>query len=209
MDQARSAGEGLKATMESLREEREAELLMMERGRGESVLKEQEAWKVKVKAMEELWEGEKDELKTAHDGDVKIMMDRMEKKEALLDSIRADNVKMRRSLDEAISRLRASQEDVIDCVLMKNVLLDWHSKRGEERVAVMGVMASMLGFDDDEKERASVHNKGADEDSQGVVSRVVGAVAAPLPKSAIDVNELQGETVGEKWKSFLLAEIGD
>ena len=56
---------------------------------------------------------------------------------------------------------------------------------------------------------AAVYNKGADDNDKGVVSRVVGAVAAPLPKSAVDVNELEGETVSDKWKAFLLSEIGE
>lgn len=162
-----------------------------------------------MSALGELHESEKADLAAAHNGDIRIMTDRMEKKEALLDSIRAENVKLRRSLDEAIARLQVSQEEVIDRVLMKNVLLDWHSKKGEERAAVMGVMASMLAFNDEEKERAEVYNKGVDKNNKGVVSRVVGAVAAPLPKSAVDINELEGETVSDKWKAFLLSEIGD
>ena len=136
---------------------------MMERGRLESLAAEQEAWRAKMSALGELQETERADLAAAHDGDIRIMTDRMEKKEALLDSIRAENVKLRRSLDEAIARLQVSQEEVIDRVLMKNVLLDWHSKKGEERAAVMGVMASMLAFNDEEKERGESARGAKDE----------------------------------------------
>lgn len=110
---------------------------------------------------------------------------------------------LRRSLDEAIHRLQTSQEDVIDRVLMKNILLDWFSKTGKGKKDVLALMASVLHFTEEEKDAIHIG------DHSGALGKVVGAVAAPLPPSAADIDHLEGDTVREKWVNFLLAEAGD
>ena len=110
---------------------------------------------------------------------------------------------LRRSLDEAINRLQTSQEDVIDRVLMKNILLDWFSKNGKGKREVLAVMASLLHFTEEEREKIHLGDGG------GTLGKVVGAVAAPFPPSAADIDHLEGDSVREKWVNFLLAEAGE
>jgi len=109
---------------------------------------------------------------------------------------------LRRSLDEAIHRLQTSQEDVIDRVLMKNILLDWFSKTGKSKRDVLALMASVLHFTEEEKDAIHIG------DHSGTFGKVVGSLAAPLPPSAADIDHLEGDTVREKWVNFLLAEAG-
>ena len=193
--------------MSKLQDERDAELGMMEQQRLDSLTAEQESWRTKLAATARLHEGEVQEIEAKHQEDLKAQQERYKKQEARLDETRADNVTLRRSLDEAIGRLQATQEEIIDRALMKNVLLDWHSKQGEERNAVMSIMASMLNFSDEEKKTAEVYNNVAGK--EGVVRRIVGNIAAPMPQPAVNVNELEGDTVSDKFQAFLLAEIGD
>ena len=89
---------------------------------------------------------------------------------------------------------------------MKNILLDWIERSGKERMQVLEIMASVLKFSDEEKSKVGVrahqHQHGP-----GALHAVVDAVAAPLPHS-VNVEELDGENVREKWVAFLLAETG-
>lgn len=110
---------------------------------------------------------------------------------------------MRRSLDEAIHRLQTSQEDVIDRVLMKNILLDWFSKSGKSKRDVLALMASVLHFTEEEKDAIHIG------DHSGTLGKVVGSLTAPPPPSKADIDHLEGDTVREKWVNFLLAETGD
>jgi len=64
-------------------------------------------------------------------------------------------------------------------------------------------MASVLHFTEEEKDAIHIG------DHSGALGKVVGAVAAPLPPSAADIDHLEGDTVREKWVNFLLAEAGD
>ena len=126
--------------------------------------------------------------------------------ECTVEKLRSENNQMRRSLDEAIQRLQATQEDVIDRTLMKNILLDWctmHDK--SKRQQVLELMANVLHFSEDEREKVHLTHM----DIESVRDRVVGAIAAPLPPSKADVEHLQGENVREKWISFLMAETDD
>jgi hypothetical protein len=109
---------------------------------------------------------------------------------------------LRRSLDEAIHRLQSNQEDVIDRSIMKNILLDWHAKSGKNRRDVLHIMASLLHFTEEEKDKVGV----GDNPHTGPIGKVVGAVTAPLPHSDL---HLEGDTVREKWVSFLLSEAGE
>ena len=75
-------------------------------------------------------------------------------------------------------------------------------KEKEKRQQVLELMASLLHFTHEEKE--SVHMTHLDIDSMR--SKVVGAIAAPLPPSKAILEQLEGENVSEKWISFLMAE---
>jgi hypothetical protein len=106
-------------------------------------------------------------------------------------------------LDEAIHRLQTNQEDIIDRSLMKNILLDWHSKSGKARREVMLVMASVLHFTEDDKNKCGIG------DGSSTIDRVVGAVAPPLTPAVKLPEELDGDTIREKWVNFLIAECGE
>lgn len=81
---------------------------------------------------------------------------------------------------------------------MKNILLDWFAKGGKGKKDVLTVMASLLHFTEEEKDKIHI--------SEFNIGKVVGAVAAPLPPSKADVEHLEGQNVREKWVNFLLAE---
>jgi hypothetical protein len=116
---------------------------------------------------------------------------------------RTEGRNLRRSLDEAIHRLQTTQEDVIDRSLIKNMILDWFSRKGKGRQEVLLIMSSLLHFTEDEKEKVGMG------EHSGAFHKVAGAVAAPLPRSAIDPDKLEGDNVREKWVNFLMAETGD
>lgn len=116
---------------------------------------------------------------------------------------RKDNLNLRKALDEAIARLQTSQEDVIDRNLIKNIILDWHAKKGKAKRDVMILLGSILHFTEDEKDKAFIS------DGPGTFDKVVSAVAAPLPASKLNVDKIEGDSVREKWVNFLLSETGD
>lgn len=116
---------------------------------------------------------------------------------------RKDNLNLRKALDEAIARLQTNQEDVIDRSLIKNIILDWHVKKGKAKRDVMILLGSILHFTEDEKDKAFIG------EGPGTFDKVVGAVAAPLPPAKLNVDKIEGDTVREKWVNFLLAETGD
>ncbi len=116
---------------------------------------------------------------------------------------RRDNMNLRKALNEAISRLQTNQEDVIDRSLIKNILLDWHAKKGKAKRDVMILLGSILHFTEDEKDKAFIG------DGPGTFDMVYGAVAAPLPPAKLNVDKIEGDNVREKWVNFLLAETGD
>ena len=121
----------------------------------------------------------------------------------ILQECRRDNLNLRKALDEAIARLQTNQEDVIDRSLIKNIILDWHSKKGKGKRDVMVLLGSILHFTEDEKDKAFIG------EGPGTLDKVYGAVAASLPPAKLNVDKLEGDTVREKWVNFLLAETGE
>ena len=106
---------------------------------------------------------------------------------------------MRRSLDEAIHQLKATQDDIIDRTFMKNILFDWLTKKGvKERQDVLELMAKILHFSDEEKQQVHIsHSTG------------LGFLVGNFPEPKADMEHLEGENVREKWVNFLLAETDD
>lgn len=86
---------------------------------------------------------------------------------------------------------------------MKNVLLDWFNKSGKGKKDVLEVMASLLHFSDQEKEKIHIY------EGPGALGKVVGAVAAPLPPAATNPQQLEGSNVREKFVNFLMAETDE
>lgn len=92
---------------------------------------------------------------------------------------------------------------MIDRNLIKNIILDWHAKKGKSKRDVMILLGSILHFTEDEKDKAFIS------DGPGTFDKVVSAVAAPLPASKLNVDKIEGDNVREKWVNFLLSETGD
>jgi chromosome segregation ATPase len=204
LERALLSRNNLQVALESFQGEREAELAMMEEQRLEVEQSTRAAHAAAMDAMREANEALLREIQMAADASVRHSMEEIQSLESKLAAFKADNVQMRRSLDEAIYRLQATQEDVIDRTLMKNILMDWLTKTGtKERKDVLELMASVLHFTEEEKERVHIGPHA------GTLEKVVHTVAAPIPPSKADVEHLAGDTVREKWVNFLLAETED
>ena len=198
-----TANTNLQAALEAFQEERLAEVALMEEQRIAAELALEAAHSASLHAARQTHEAEIKQVQAAADSAVKNVLEEVHGLEAKLEKYRSENSQMRRSLDEAIHRLQTSQEDVIDRTLMKNILLDWCTmKDREKRHQVLQLMASVLHFTDEERQK--VHLTHMDIDS--VRAKFVGALAAPLPPPKADVEQLEGNNVREKWVSFLLAE---
>jgi len=203
-----TARNNLQMALESFQTEREAELGMLEEQWSEKQHSMAEAHAAALEATYESHQVELREIQEAANQAVQNSMEEIKQLETKLEQLRTENVQTRRSLDEAIHRLQSTQEDVIDRQLMKNILMDWLTNAGhnsKERAQVLELMASVLHFTDEEKEKvhiSNVHTHGG----IGAIKRVGSVVAAPLPPSRADVEHLEGDNVREKFVNFLMAE---
>ncbi len=202
-NRALMANENLQTALESFQNERDAEiaLLMEQRTAAEEAI--EAAHEASLDAMREANAQQMRDVQYAADKSVQNTLTEMDKMEATIQECRKDNLNLRKALDEAISQLQRNQEDVIDRSLIKNIILDWHSKKGKAKRDVMILLGSILHFTEDEKDKAFIGEE------HGALGRVVDAVAAPLPPAKLNVDKLEGDTVREKWVNFLLAETGE
>lgn len=199
------ARDNLQAALESFQSEREAEYAIWEEQRLEKEQAIAAAHAAALEATHEAHQAQIREIQSAADAAVRNAMEEIRQLETKQKELLSENVQMRRSLDEAIHRLQTTQEDVIDRTLMKNILMDWLTKtHAKERRDVLELMASVLHFTEEEKEKVHIGSPAG-----GALGKVVHSVAAPLPPSKADVERLQGENVREKWVNFLLAETDD
>ena len=200
------ANSNLQAALEAFQDERQAEMDLLDEQRKESEEALSCANDAKMDALRQTHIAEMKQVQNAADMAVKNSMDEVKLLEGRIEKFKSENNQMRRSLDEAIHRLQTTQEDVIDRTLMKNILLDWCTmKDKQKRHQVLELMASVLHFTDDEREKVHLTHM----DIESVRSKVVGALAAPLPPSKADVEQLQGDNVREKFLNFMLAETED
>ena len=199
-----TANANLQSALEAFQSEREAELALMDDQRRELEEASAAAHAAALEATHEANDARLREMKLEFEHKMKQLHDDVRGLEEKNEKLRLDNVQTRRSLDEAIQRLQATQEDVIDRALMKNILLDWLTKPGaKERRQVLELMANLLNFSEAEKEKVHI------DEVAGTIGKVVGSVAAPLPPPKADVEHLEGDNVREKWVNFLLAETDD
>jgi chromosome segregation ATPase len=199
-----TANNNLQAALEAFQDERQAEMELVDEQTREAEDAIVSAHAAAMDAARQAHEAEMKLVQNAADVAVKNVMDEVHTLERNVEMLRSENSQMRRSLDEAIHRLQSNQEDVIDRALMKNILLDWCAMKDKvKRHQVLQLMASVLHFTEEEKEK--VHLTHMDIDS--VRAKVVGALAAPLPPSKATF--VEGSNVQEKWLSFLLAETDD
>jgi len=194
-----TANDNLQRVMEAFQQEREAELELLEESRVSADEAIKASYEISLQALREEQEQAMADVQAAAGKAVQNSMREISEMERKLDDIRKENSMLRRSLDEAIHRLQRNQEDVIDRAFMKNILLDWYSKNGKARREVMNVMASALHFTEVEKDKCGIGENSA-------ISKVAGMVAPPLDKRMIDI---EGDSVSEKWVSFLMAECGE
>jgi len=194
------ANSNLQAAMEAFQVERESELDLLD----ESRISAEEAMKAShdlaLQSMRQENENTVREVQLASNKSIQNIMSEMALTEQKLEESLQDNLNIRRSLDEAINRLQTNQEDVIDRSLIKNILLDWHSKSGKAKKDVMLILASVLHFSEIDKDKCGIG------ESSSTMDKVVGAVAPPLTPAMKTPEELDGDNIREKWVSFLLAE---
>eukprot|EP00956_Cyclotella_meneghiniana_P019384 scaffold33193_cov70-Cyclotella_meneghiniana.AAC.1 len=202
-DRALMASENLQRALEAIQSERDSEiaLLMEQRVAAEEAMEAAHA--VEVESLRQANASQMKDVQYAADKSVQNSLVEMDKMEATIQECRKDNLNLRKALDEAIARLQTSQEDVIDRNLIKNIILDWHAKKGKAKRDVMILLGSILHFTEDEKDKAFIS------DGPGTFDKVVSAVAAPLPASKLNVDKIEGDSVREKWVNFLLSETGD
>merc|ERR1711935_124427 len=200
------ANDNLQSALEAFQDERRAEMDMIDEQSRESEEAIKSAHATATSALKQIHETETYEIQKASDNAVKNVMHELELVEGNLEKSKSENNQMRRSLDEAIHRLQTTQEDVIDRNVMKNILLDWCTLSNKsKRHQVLQVMANLLHFSEDEKEKVHLTSKSLD----SVRAKVVGALTAPLPPSKADVEHLEGSNVHEKWVNFLMAETDE
>jgi chromosome segregation ATPase len=193
-----TANNNLQSALEAFQSERDAEMALLEENRHQQEVATADAHAAALEATHEAHRTEIQQIQQAADNAVMNSMAEIKRLEEKIEMFRLENVQTRRSLDEAISRLQATQDDVIDRTVMKNILLDWLTKSDKkERKQVLELMASVLHFTDDERNRVHI------DDGSGLRKLV-----APPPSKA-DMEHLEGDNVGEKFFNFLLAETDD
>jgi chromosome segregation ATPase len=189
----------LQVALEAFQSEREAEMAKIDERKTEERDAVNAAHAAELDALKLVLQNELRQVQKAADDAVRNTMEEVKELEGKLENLRVENVQTRRALDEAIDRLSQTQDDVVDRTVMKNILLDWLTKAGKkERSQVLEMMADLLHFTDDEKRR--VHIDGRSPSIRNIMSP---------PPAKVDVKNLEGENVREKWVNFLLAESDD
>ena len=201
LERAIMGNENLSRALESFQSERDAEIAFFEERRMSSEEATAAAHAAAIQATHEANEVSMRQVRHAADAVVREVMEELRLIKDELEKVKNDKLQTRRSLDEAISRLQASQEDVVDRSLMKNVLLDWFARSGKSKEQVLEVMASLLHFSEDEKEKIHLYDGNR-------FTQVISSVAT-MPPAMTDVQHLEGANVRDKFVSFLLAETDD
>jgi len=201
---ALEANHNLQSALEAMQSESQTEISMLEESQKSTEQAIHDAHEAALRAEKDANEKLMAEIQNAASASVSRMIQELNDTETKVETMKKENLNLRRSLDEAIHQLQTNQEDIIDRSLMKNILLDWHSRSGKSRRDVMMLMSNVLHFTEDEKDKC-----GVGQDSGNIGKALVGAVAPPLAPVGKNFDELEGDTVREKWVSFLLSESGE
>jgi len=195
----------LQRALEAFQIERESELALLEEHKKSSEQVLIEAHKTELKAVKDSSDQMVREMQLATEKAVTNLMQELSASEKKVEEYRKECITTRRSLDEAIHQLQRNQEDVIDRSVIKNILLDWHMKSGKSKKDVMLILSSLLHLSEDEKEKCGLGiNAGS------LAEKLVVAVAPPLtPARVRPIDEIEGDTVRDKFVNFILAELGD
>jgi GRIP domain/GRAB domain len=190
-----TANNNLQEALEAFQMERDAEYAIWQENKESDEAAIKAAHSAALAATIQMRDNQMQRVQEAADAAIKNNMKEIKQLEDKVEMFRTENIQMRRSLDEAINRLQATQDDVIDRAFMKNVLFDWLTKKGvKERRDVLELLASILHFTEEEKEQ--VH-----------IGHSTGFGLLPEPKA--DIEHLGGDNVREKFVNFLLAETDD
>jgi len=193
--------ENMERALEAFQAEREEECALLEEHRVESESALKEAHEASLEALRISNDMRMGEVQEAANKAVTKCMGEIDEIEAKLSEAREETRSTRKALDEAIRKLQATQDDVIDRTLMKNILLDWIGRK-KDKDAVLSILTSLLKFSEKEKNEVGLfeHNR------TGIAGRVVDAVAAPLPPTKLHIDKIEGDSVQEKWVNFLISE---
>ena len=118
--------------------------------------------------------------------------------------ISAEKRKLNHTLEIALNKLQHSQEDTVDRTLVKNLVVTYFRQR--RSIEVLGLIAKILGFTDDDKVIAGLQVSDA-----SIVSSFFQTILSPLasgstiitPKKTVDI---EGDNLAEMWQSFLMQE---
>jgi len=195
-----TANANLQDALHAFQTERDAETQIREEAVASQTKAHADAHGAKLEALNQVHQKILSDLQRDHAEELRVRGETAQDLGGAMEKLHIEKSNLRKSLDEAIQQLQITQEDVVDRTLMKNVLLDWHSKKGKDRKQVLRVMASLLHFSNREIDAVGIG------DAAGPLGKVVGAVAAPLPQPALRLDKIEGDNVREKWVNFLLAE---
>jgi len=193
--------ENMERALEAFQAEREEECALLEEHRVESESALKEAHEASLEALRISNDMRMGEVQEAANKAVTKCMGEIDELEAKLSEAREETRSTRKALDEAIRKLQATQDDVIDRTLMKNILLDWIGRK-KDKDAVLNIMTSLLKFSEKEKNEVGLFEYNR----TGIAGRVVDAVAAPLPPTKLHIDKIEGDSVQEKWVNFLISE---
>lgn len=145
-DRALLASENLQRALEAIQNERDSEiaLLMEQRNSADEAMAAAHA--VEIESIRQANIAEMKDVQYAADKSVQNSLVEMDKMESTIQECKKDNLNLRRALDEAIARLQTSQEDVIDRNLIKNIILDWHAKKGKAKRDVSTSSKQLITF---------------------------------------------------------------
>ena len=133
-----TANANRRSALEAFQSEREAELSLMDDQRRELEEASAAAHAAALEATHEAHDAQLREVKRDCEHQINQIRDEVRRLEEKNEMLRLDNVQTRRSLDEAIQRLQAKQESVVDRTVMENILRDWLTKPGaKERCQIL------------------------------------------------------------------------
>uniref|UniRef100_A0A7S2WTQ4 GRIP domain-containing protein n=1 Tax=Rhizochromulina marina TaxID=1034831 RepID=A0A7S2WTQ4_9STRA len=105
---------------------------------------------------------------------------------------------MRRSLDQAIAQLQASDEDVVDRKLITNLIVAYHSRARSREV--LELMSRILNFSVEDQRKVGLLGRGLG------IGKLLGNVLTPLPTPELPRDQVENSSLLELWVAFLEAE---
>ncbi|KZT00503.1 uncharacterized protein LAESUDRAFT_802663 [Laetiporus sulphureus 93-53] len=136
----------------------------------------------------------------------------VKEKKLLIGKLRHEAVIMNEHLMEALRRLRQSSTDTnVDRRLVTNVLLSFlTTPRGDtKRFEMLSLLATILSWNDDERERAGLQHKSSSMQAPSPFSGLLGrsSTSSPSKGKALELDKTdETESFSRLWVEFLLTE---